>query len=118
MSVLLQEAIEAVEKINGLGEGMCATVSYEPLSGSISIEHSGSLIWDSEDDEREQVGECAKCRGSGIEGELETHPPQPIVCTTCGGTGKDDPREPLFLYLVCELRRRAQKMLNVLTGEY
>lgn len=104
----LNEALAVVEKINDHTMTMVGstilTVQAEPYSGEVAVMTGELCIWDSDQDDREQVGACEECGGTGemrldgVDG----------YCGRCGGDGKDDPREPLEAYVRRELRSFAE----------
>jgi len=79
-------------------------------SGSIVVEAMGIPIWDSEEDEREQIGTCPKCGGSGADPDWVEGSARP-TCPTCGGDGEDDLWEPLAAFLPRRLMEIALELL-------
>lgn len=111
------EARAVVEKINDIGMQVVGStflvLSVEPASGGCWIVLDGTAIWSSEDDEREHVGVCPACRGTGQVME-EVHG----QCLSCGGAGTDiDQYESLEVYVRRALRKRAEELLAVAMAE-
>jgi hypothetical protein len=67
-----------------------------------AVEYMGIALWDSESDDRQLIGKCDKCMGTGSGSDMGG------TCTNCGGSGLDEPREPLDDYL----RKAAVKLAD------
>lgn len=110
---MLEEVLALVERLNGdamteQGETFLH-VEHEPLSGTIQISLGSGCLWDSECDDREDVGICQKCGGSGNFYDIDLR--DMASCPGCGGTGKDEPKESLETYVRRQLRGMAISML-------
>jgi hypothetical protein len=99
---LEMEARLAVERINDEARelagfvGPLLTVIWGGEEIAVALD-DGPALWDSEMDERAQVGTCPMCGGDGNVYDPELR--DKVTCPMCGGDGKDDPREPLEKYL-------------------
>jgi len=72
----------------------CTAWSVQAAGGAIQVFLNNTRLWDSEEDEREEIGTCETCSGTGKEDATAV-----TTCGQCGGTGKDRPFEPLIVYL-------------------
>lgn len=108
----IEDVIKIVDDLNerafeyGGSAGWAVTAAH----GEIWVELMGIPIWDSQEDEREMVGTCEKCGGSGS-GPMDKATIGGL-CEACGGDGKDDPREDLALFLPREACRIAREIIS------
>jgi len=104
----LHEVVSIVAQLNdrGLETVGCAAWWVSSNSEQIQVHLYDQCLWDSEEDERELVGTCPTCKGTGAvkvpmgDGTLnENQVMGGTACGSCGGSGKSYPYEPLERYL-------------------
>jgi hypothetical protein len=97
------DAIRVTDELNDLEMehvGAChwsVTYCYDTMV----VEWNGHHMWDSDEDDRLEIGTCKKCGGTG-KGTIDQDALHG-ACESCGGDGKGEPREPLRDHLVRRL---------------
>jgi len=102
--VTVDEARREVAYVNDVAMtstgGTCLSLCIADENTMQIVLWGGPVLWDSIDDDRELIGVCSKCNGTGS--DVSKHPIS--GCSNCGGGGKVLPKEPLSLHLLHTLR--------------
>jgi hypothetical protein len=124
---LLATALQTAEELNDVelaATGAChwsATICF----GMVTIEWNGIHMWDSDEDDRKEIGTCQRCDGNGsVEPpEMETAEVDvrfDTTCPACGGHGTAEPKEPLRDHLIRQIttfRNEVADAVNAIAGD-
>jgi hypothetical protein len=118
--LILEDIIKVVDSLNerGMQEGPGAMFHVATNEYSTHIMMLGHIVlWDSDEDEREEIGTCERCGGTGNfeEDRLQMASSAEQYCAHCGGDGRGEPKEPLGILVAREAARVAREILTAVT---